>query len=143
MKPDIVRPIVICVFRRGDDIFVFEGHDRVKKQTFYRPLGGQIEFGEYSLDALRRELREELNTEIENIRYMGVLENIFHFEGVKGHEVVFVYEVDFIDRKYYEQEWVTGYEDNGDPFKALWKGLDFFRDSRAPLYPDGLLELIE
>lgn len=138
-----MRPIVICVFRRGDDIFVFEGHDRVKKQTFYRPLGGQIEFGEYSLDALQRELREELDAELENIRYLGVLENIFHFEGVKGHEVVFVYEANFVDHKYYEQKWVTGYEDNGDSFKALWKGLDFFRDSRAPLYPDGLLELIE
>jgi hypothetical protein len=40
-----IRPIAICVFRHKDRILVAEGYDPVKKQTFYRPLGGVIEFG--------------------------------------------------------------------------------------------------
>ena len=48
MKLGKVRPLAICVFRRGDRILAAEGYDLVKGETFYRPLGGRIEFGEYS-----------------------------------------------------------------------------------------------
>jgi hypothetical protein len=37
----------------------------------------------------------------------------------------------------------VGYEDNGASFKVVWKPLSFFRSQVAPLYPDGLLELLE
>jgi 8-oxo-dGTP pyrophosphatase MutT (NUDIX family) len=39
---------------------VAHGHDSVKSEDFYRPLGGGIEFGELSEAALRREIKEEL-----------------------------------------------------------------------------------
>ncbi|WP_072482389.1 NUDIX domain-containing protein [Amycolatopsis australiensis] len=55
-----IRPIVLGVIRRGDALLVFEGRDDVKGETCYRPLGGGIEHGERSEDALRREFREEL-----------------------------------------------------------------------------------
>ncbi|MCA9941424.1 MAG: NUDIX domain-containing protein, partial [Anaerolineales bacterium] len=58
-----IRPLVICLFRHKNHILVMEGYDPVKQQTFYRPLGGGIEFGEHSAIALRRELREELGAE--------------------------------------------------------------------------------
>ena len=143
MKPGIVRPLSIAVIRRGDAIFVVEGHDRRKQQTFYRPLGGQIEFGEHSRETLQREMREEIGQEVRDLRYLGTLENIFVYEGQQGHEIVIVYAADFVDREIYTRDWVTGREDNGATFKALWKPLRDFNASRAPLYPDGLLELIE
>ena len=46
MKPNRVRTIAICVFKKGGRIFVAEGYDPAKQETFYRPLGGRIEFGE-------------------------------------------------------------------------------------------------
>ena len=55
-----IRPIALCVIRHDDAVFVFEGYDPLKDQTFYRPLGGGIEFGETSEQAIRREMREEI-----------------------------------------------------------------------------------
>ncbi len=40
MPAENIRPIAICVVRRGGDIFVFEARDTIKGETFYRPLGG-------------------------------------------------------------------------------------------------------
>lgn len=45
--------------------------------TFYRPPGGGIQFGETSLEAARREMREEFRLEVDDPRLLGVLESIF------------------------------------------------------------------
>ena len=73
MKKDAIRAIAICVFRHGDKILAAEGFDSIKQQTFYRPLGGTIEFGEHSSETVRRELLEELGAEVTNLRYLGTL----------------------------------------------------------------------
>ena len=54
----MIRPLAICLFSRGDQILVAEGFDPVKDETFYRPLGGAIEFGERAVQTLARELSE-------------------------------------------------------------------------------------
>ena len=92
MKKKRIRPLAICVFRRNDRILVAEGYDSIKKQTFYRPLGGAIEFGERGEDTVRRELKEEINVEVGELHYIGTLENIFIFNGTPGHEIVIVYD---------------------------------------------------
>ncbi len=141
VKP-FVRAIAICVLRREGDIFVFEGHDATKGETFYRPLGGTIEFGERSSQTVLRELREEINAEIKNLRYLCTLENIFIHEGQPGHEIVLVYQADFSDASLYAKEFVMGQEGDGKQFKALWKPLAEFTSGQTPLYPDGLLKLL-
>jgi 8-oxo-dGTP pyrophosphatase MutT (NUDIX family) len=142
MKPGKVRAIAICVLQRKEAIFVFEGYDTLKGETFYRPLGGTIEFGEHSAQAVRRELREEIGAELTNLRYLGALENIFIHEGQTGHEIVLVYAADFADASLYERALVMGQEDDGAPFKALWVPLADFAEGKFPLYPDGLLEML-
>jgi hypothetical protein len=42
-----IRPIAICIFSYNDKILVCEWHDPSKAETFYRPPGGAIEFGEF------------------------------------------------------------------------------------------------
>jgi 8-oxo-dGTP pyrophosphatase MutT (NUDIX family) len=139
--PKHIRPVAICVFRRNDDILVIEAFDSVKSQTFYRPLGGGIEFGETSAAAVAREVREEVGAEISQLRYLGALENIFTYEGAPGHEIVHVHEGWFLDRALYAKTRIIGAESDGTPFRALWKPLESF-SSVAPLYPDGLKELL-
>ena len=137
-----IRPIALCVFQNKNRILVFEGYDRAKDEIFYRPLGGGIEFGEKSEAAVRRELKEELNVEIANLRYLGVLENIYTFNAGSYHEFVMVYDGVLIESQLYEQDLIMGKEANGDDIRAMWKTLDEFREGNSLLYPPGLMELL-
>ena len=141
MREEKIRPIAICICRDGDRILVAEGHDSKKGETFYRPLGGTIEFGERGEETVRREFREEIGAEVTDVRYLGMLENIFTYEGRGGHEIVLVYDGCLSDRSLYEKVIIQG-DELGTPFKAVWKRLDEFGPGRPPVYPDGLLELI-
>ncbi len=142
MKPGKIRGLAIGIFRKDGQILVFEGFDHVKLETFYRPLGGAIKFGEYGRQALARELREEIGVEIANLRYLGLSENIFTCDGKPGHEIVLIYAADLVDRSIYETDSLIGHEDDGSLLTVLWKPLEFFQHGQAPLYPDGLLELL-
>jgi len=144
MPPRTIRPIAICVFRDNRRILVAEAFDSKKNQVFYRPLGGTIEFGEHSRDTIRREMREEINAEVTDLHYLGTLENIFTYEGQPGHEIVQVYDGRLVDPSLYARETFEGYEmDIAEPFKVIWKQLVEFGPGRPPVYPDGLLELLE
>jgi 8-oxo-dGTP pyrophosphatase MutT (NUDIX family) len=144
MKPNAIRPIAICVFQHDGRILAAEGYDPLKQQPFYRPLGGAIEFGEYSVATLVRELQEELGAAVADLRYLGTLENVFTFNGRVGHEIVMVYDGAFIDPSLYEQSYLDGVEDSGAPFRAVWLSLsDCCRPNAPPVYPTGLLELLE
>ena len=61
-----IRSVSLCVFLNKNRILVFEGYDKVKDEIFYRPLGGGIEFGETAEETVRRELREEINAEVDD-----------------------------------------------------------------------------
>lgn len=143
MKPGQIRPLVICIFSRGETILVAEGYDSSKNEVFYRPVGGGIGFGEYSHEALVREVGEEFEAEITNIRYLGTVENVFIYESQPGHEIVQVYDAEFVDQSLYRQPWLTGHEDNGLSFKAIWKPLADFQNGAERLYPSGLFELLQ
>ena len=145
MIPPRIRPLAICVFRHKDRILVAEGIDPTKgNQVFYRPLGGGIEFGEYAEQTLIRELREELGAEITNLRYLATLQNIFTFDGQPGHEIVLVYDGEFVDKSLYAHDAIDGVEDDMEhsAFQAIWKPLADFQPGNPPLYPDGLYDLL-
>ena len=78
-QPKRIRPLALGIFRHDGRLLVFEGHDPVKDETFYRPLGGGIEFGETGAQAMAREMREEIGAEVTNVRYLGLCENIFTY----------------------------------------------------------------
>ncbi|RMS48929.1 MutT/nudix protein, partial [Pseudomonas amygdali pv. photiniae] len=87
MSEPRIRALALCVFHHQGKILVNEFHDVVGKQTLFRPLGGGIEFGERSIDAVVREVYEELGFSISNVRLIGTLESIFTYAGKPGHEI--------------------------------------------------------
>jgi ADP-ribose pyrophosphatase YjhB (NUDIX family) len=137
-----IRAKALGVFLHDGRLLVFEGYDPVKDETFYRPLGGGIEFGETGAQAMAREIREEIGAEVVGVRYLGLSENIFTCAGEPGHEIVLLYEAELADRSLYEQDVIEAVEANGADFMALWKPLSDFADGRTPLYPDGLFALL-
>ena len=106
-------------------------------------MGGGIEFGETSMLALRREVREELGVEIRDPQLLGTLENIFIYDDRRGHEVVFVYDAGFVDDDLYRTPRFQGIEDNGLPFDLCWLDIKTLGPDSPPLYPDGLMSLLE
>lgn len=89
-----IRNLALAIIRRGDQLLLQQGYDTVKQSHYLRPPGGGIEFGESSEQALLRELHEELGTRPHSMRLMGTLESRFHLDGVAGHEIIFIYEVE-------------------------------------------------
>jgi len=142
MKKNRIRPIALCVFLNNNHILVNEGYDPIKRQTFYRSLGGGLEFGEKAEDTVRRELKEELNVEVGEVRYLGTLENIFTFNGTPGHEIVMIFDGALINSGLYEQAVIVGEEANGEVIRAVWKSLAELGEGKSILYPPGLLEML-
>ena len=138
----LARPVALGVIRDGGEIFVFEGRDDVKQETFYRPLGGTIEFGERAVDAVRRELAEEIEATVTDATLLGILENRFTYQGQPGHEIDFVFEVTISDLARLRGGSVGGYEADGSWITCVWKSLADLH-SGARLYPDGLLALLD
>ncbi len=135
-----VRVKAICLFRHGGLLLAIDDYDPTKRQRFWVPVGGRVEFGESSRQAIIREIREELGAEITGLELLGVLENLFTFDGGPGHEIIFVYDARFIDSATYESGPLTGVEGERE-FTAHW--IDpAAPDHGQPLYPDGLLSLL-
>ncbi|QLQ16795.1 MAG: NUDIX domain-containing protein [Micropruina sp.] len=76
---------------------VWRGYDPAKAQEFHRLLGGHVEFGEYSRDAVVREIEEELGVHLADPELLGLVENVFDYDNKPGHEVIFVYVADVPD----------------------------------------------
>lgn len=136
-----IRVIVLGLIRNADRLFVSEGYDAVKQTTYYRALGGAIEFGETSLAALQREFQEELNADLTNIQYLGCLENLFSYNGEPGHEIVQLYRCDFADPRFYQLQQVT-YRDSNTQFTADWIEIRRFQTGELRLVPEACLDYI-
>ena len=136
-----IRAKAVCVSRRGNDILVGSAYDASKDETYFGPPGGGIEFGERAEAAVRREMLEEFDAELEDVTLLGVLENIFTAEREPGHEIVFVFGARLADPALYEAEEIVG-EENGQRYVAHWLPLEHFGPGGPPLYPDGLRELL-
>ncbi|SRR5579883_279504 len=140
-KSGEIRVLALGLIRNGDRIFISEGYDPVKQQTFYRAMGGGVDFGETSLAALQREFQEEIQAELKNIRYLSCLENIFTYNGQPGHEIIQLYECDFVDPKFYQLEKLVFAE--GERQKtALWVDISRFKSGELRLVPEQFFEYL-
>jgi 8-oxo-dGTP pyrophosphatase MutT (NUDIX family) len=142
-----IRPVALAAVTRGPDdgeLLVFELHDEAAGETFYRPPGGGVHFGEAAADAAEREFAEELGLAATATDRLAVLENRFTFEGETGHEYDLVFRVEPADDGLYDRQELTGTETDGSEYRVTWKPLDQLRGEDAPpLYPEGLLDALD
>lgn len=89
-------------FDQGDHRFNFrvvgialhENHvllHRADWEDFWTFPGGRVELGETAAQTLQREMREELETEIEVVRLLWVVENFFPYNEKEYHELSFYF----------------------------------------------------
>ncbi|WP_085686360.1 MULTISPECIES: NUDIX hydrolase [unclassified Pseudomonas] len=142
MAEQRIRALALCVFHHQRKILVNRFHDPIADKSFYRPIGGGIEFGETSREAIVREVQEELGLSVKDLRLLGTLESLFVYNGKPGHEIVQVYDARFEDGQVYEQLQIVGHESDGAPFTASWQDGSSFTD-HSPLVPVGLQALLK
>jgi len=138
-KKNKIRLLALGLIRDRDRLFMSQGYDSRKKEIFYRVMGGGVDFGEYSRDALQREFKEEIEAELTNIKYLGCIENIFIFDGKEGHELIQLYKCDFADRKFYQIEKLAFWEKERKK-TALWVSIDRFKSGELKIVPENFLE---
>lgn len=114
-----IRVLALGLIRDGDRLFLSQGKDPSTEQTFYRALGGGVDWGETSLNALKREFWEEIGGELTNIKYLGCIENIFTFDNQLKHEIIQLYSCDFLDPQFYQREQIEFSEKKRRKI-ALW-----------------------
>jgi len=136
-----IRATVLGIVRKGDRVLVAEGYDSIKQQFYYRALGGGIEFGETSLNALKREFTEEIRAELINIQYVGCIENLFTLEGKPGHEIIQLYRCDFADPALYLTEKIVVCEGNSTEI-AYWIPVEKFKSGELRLVPEECLDYL-
>lgn len=135
---------IAAIVRPGDGaILAMRGYDPTRALVFYRPLGGAVEFGESTAETVRRELLEEIGREVIVGRRLGVLENVFVYDGRPGHEIAFIWQADFADAAAYLEEAFTYCDDGGLSGEALWVYPDRLASQGIPLYPTGLSEVLK
>lgn len=141
-KSGEIRVLALGIIRDGDRVFISEGYDPVKQQTFYRAMGGGVDFGETSLAALQREFQEEIQAELTNIKYLGCKENLFTFNGKPGHEILFIYQCDFVDPKFYQLSELT-FAEGQRKKRALWVEIERFKSQELKLVPEQFFEYFD
>lgn len=106
--------------------------------SFQRLLGGHVEFGEYAIETVRRELLDEIGQPLQDVELAGVIENHFTWKDRPQHEIVFVYHAAFADPAAYEIAEQRIRDDTGGCTRVVWRPASAVS---PPLYPDGAAKL--
>jgi len=114
-----------------------------EKDDFWNLPGGRVEFNESTDQTIIREIKEELDIEVQINKLLFVNEDFFDYENKHYHEIGFYYLIDFPDgHEVIEKEGeFKGIEDNGRLI-FRWFSLDELKDMNV--YPEILkTELIK
>ncbi len=82
-----------AIVTRGDDVVVC----RLRTENWWYLPGGRIKTNESSVDALARELREEIGEFFRIVRPIVLAENFFTLHAVSFHEICIFYAVEWLD----------------------------------------------
>jgi len=137
-----IRVKAIAIVRRNAEVLISFAIDPDTGGRYGRLLGGGIEPGERAADAVRREFQEEIGAELTNLRQLGVVENVFMWQGHLHHEVIFVFAADFADRALYECDSFVVNEAVCDG-PAEWVDLQRVLTGDITVYPAEVLPLLD
>lgn len=133
-----IRAVAVGLVSRKDEFLLARVCDDSGETVGWRPLGGEIEFGEKAEAALRREFREEIACALGDVKLLAVIENLYVHHGAPGHEIVFLFEACFIDPASQETARYR-YVDGGTEVVTEWVSVGRFTSGAEVLFPDGAL----
>ena len=137
-----IRPIALGLIEHQHHIFVSQGQDKKTKETFYRFLGGGIDFGETSQAALIREFQEEIQAELRDIEYLTCLDNIFMLNGKPKHELIQLFRCQFVDTAFYQLNETFDLVEGDRTTQAFWIETADVLARRCWLVPESCLKYL-
>ncbi|MGI8935232.1 MAG: NUDIX hydrolase [Phormidesmis sp.] len=138
-----IRPISLGLIEHSGHIFVSQGQDCHTQETFYRFLGGGIDFGETSQAALEREFVEEIQAELTDIEYLTCLDNIFTINGKAKHEFIQLFRCRFVDPAFYQLEETFELIEGDRTEKAFWLNTQRVFSGECRLVPASCLPYLK
>ena len=139
-----IRVVALGAVHRGDDVLVFQGESPETGEPYYRLLGGGVEFGEHSRDAVTREFSEELGVEFVEPTLVGTFERVFTYDGETAHELWRVYEGHIVEDWPYDRESFTFVEPElGTELLACWMPTERLRDDDTTFYAPAVLNALD
>ena len=146
MKSDIALNIddiylnirVGIIFKYQDKVLIEIRKDRKGNSVI---PGGRLKIDEYRIDALKREIKEEMHIILDDkkIKFKDTIEEFFEFDNKKFHELFFVYEYAMDEEMYQELLNVKENQDNHIT-DYIFVGYDEF--DKVVLLPYEVRELI-
>ncbi len=143
MKANSIRFRAAALFMYQGKILVHGEENRTSGEIWYVPPGGGVQYGESSLEALKREIKEELGWSIQNEKLIGAFESFHVINEIEEHEISFVYFAIPKDASVLQTNQFNISEDNGTEKVFTWENITDLAKPGSLLYPRGLLEKIE
>ena len=130
-----LRTSVLIFNKENNKILLFNVEDR----DFYLLPGGRIEELEKSIDAIRREVNEELGKEYANLKYEYICtsEEFVNSNGYNNHQINIIYKA--IYNKEIKEYTFHGLE--GKWIKFKW--IDIKEIDKISIYPSMIKEIIK
>lgn len=146
MKSDIAIKIddiylnirVGIIFKYHDNVLIEIRKDRTGNSVI---PGGRVKIDELRVDALKREIKEEMGITLvdEKIKYKDTIEEFFSFDDKKFHEIFFVYEYEMDDDFYQE---LLKVKENQDKHITDYIFISYDEFDKVNLLPMKIRELI-
>ena len=137
-----IREAALCLIRRQNAFLVAEIRDPETGTVLHRPPGGGVERGESPIDAVRRELYEELGVTLTAVRELGTLDHIWFWKGREIRERAWLFAASSTDDvRLTRGETPDVVEANGQRIKTIWRPIEDTKDL-PPLCPPLLIDFL-
>jgi 8-oxo-dGTP pyrophosphatase MutT (NUDIX family) len=137
------RLVALCIICRQNTFLVTEIIDPQNGHILHRPPGGGIEPGESAEDAVRRELWEELNVRLKNLKCIGTVEYSWFYKGNETVERASLFWANAADDPRLSRgETPDLREADGQCLRTFWRPFDEGHKPYPPVCPPMLLEYL-
>lgn len=135
--PETIEVKAFCLIEHENRWLLQEFFHPETHERYMRFLGGAVEKGEYAREAVIREIKEELRSEIEDVELLTVAEHIFPFQGDTRHQVIFVFRGRLMDESLFEKEDICIHE-FGKTWRAIWVEKQDIKNGTIALRPSAI-----
>ncbi len=105
-------------------------------------MGGRVHLNETSIEAIKREIKEETNYDTEYVRSVGLIENFYisKYTNKLCHEILIIHELEFKNQEAYLKEEIINNEEK-DNAKFVW--IDIEELKKLDLKPEEFIKNID